>query len=129
MNAYKSQKKRQEKQTITELVEEAMEKYVEHADLIALMVLHNQFGFGSRRLKQFYSALAPMFARYKFYMADNDKTKFGEVDKRTGEVRERDDTWVLKRDLKEIGFDYDAVVAELLEEKKSDEYGTLLKGE
>ncbi len=118
MNAYKLQKKRQEEQTITQLVEDAMTKYVEHADLIALMVLHEEFGFGAERLKRFYAQIAPMFERYKFYMSDGDKTKFGEVYRKTGEVIERDDTWVLKRDLKEIGFDYDKIVDELVNEKK-----------
>lgn len=96
-----------------------MDKYVEHADMIALMVLYESFGFGAKRLKDFYSQLAPMFDRYKFYMADNDKTKFNSTDKVTGEPIIRDDTWVLKRDLKEIGFDFDEIVNELVAERKA----------
>ncbi len=122
MKAYSSYQKRKQREANEQFVLETMEKYIEHADLVVLMVLHDKFGFGKDRLERFFIEIAPMYEHYKRYMADNDKTRFGDVDRRTNKFVERDDTWKLKQDLKAVGFDYDAVVARLTvcEEGESD---------
>lgn len=108
MNAYKSYKKRERDKELYQIAMDNCDAYVEHMDLIVLDVLHTEFGFGAERLKRVYTEIEKRFNKYRQYMADNDNTKFNDG-------VERDDTWVLKRNLKEIGFDYDAIVAEAME--------------
>ena len=109
MNAYKAYKKRQAESERTKVIMENVDAYIEHMDLIMLSVLHTEFGFGASRLKRVYCALGKRFDEYRFYIGDTDKTCFNDD-------KERMDTWKLKEDLREIGFDYDEVVRELLNE-------------
>lgn len=46
MNAYKSYVKRQQKAETHRIIEEHANAYIEHMDLLMLMVLHKEFGFG-----------------------------------------------------------------------------------
>lgn len=112
MNAYKSYKNRQVNASRNRIIEEHADEYIEHMDLVILMVLHDEFGFGARRLERFYRCIDKMFREYKKYLSDKDKTSFFDKDKR----EERDDTWTLKRDLKKIGFDYDKIVEDIVNE-------------
>lgn len=112
MNAYKAYKNRQAKAETNRIIEEHSDGYIEHMDLVILKVLHDEFGFGAVRLERFYRLIDKMFNEYKKYLADNDKTSFFDKDKRG----ERDDTWKLKRDLREIGFDYDKIVEDIVNE-------------
>lgn len=108
MNAYKNYKKRERDAETYKIVMDNCDAYIEHMDLIILDILHTDFGFGAERLKRVYREIDRRFNEYRRYMADGDNTKFNDG-------VERDDTWKLKRDLREIGFDYDAIVAEILE--------------
>ena len=107
MNAYKNYKKRELDKTMYQIAMDNCDAYIEHMDLIILDVLHTEFGFGAERLKRVYREIERRFNEYRRYMADGDNTKFNDG-------IERDDTWALKRNLREIGFDYDAVVAEII---------------
>lgn len=109
MNAYKKYKQRQAEAQKNRVIMESIDAYVEHMDLIMLSVLHTDFGFGATRLKRVYRALDKRFEEYRFYMGDTDRTCFNDDE-------ERMDTWKLKRDLREIGFDYDEIVQEILNE-------------
>lgn len=72
-------------------------------DMVVMMVLHEEFGFGAERLKRFYSAIMPMSDRYKLYLSNQEPT-WG---KKTKDGHERMDLWAVKRDLMQIGIDYD----------------------
>lgn len=108
MNAYKNYKKRELDKAMYQVAMDNCDAYIEHMDLIILDVLHSEFGFGAERLKRVYREIDRRFNEYRRYMADGDNTKFNDG-------VERDDTWALKRNLRAIGFDYDAVVAEIVE--------------
>lgn len=109
MNVYKSYLERRRKAETDRIIEQHADEYIEHMDLCILMVLHDEFGFGAARLERFYRAIEPKFAEYKNrYTVKSDRTSFNGRD---GD--ERNDTWVLKRDLRAIGFDYDAIVEKI----------------
>ena len=72
-------------------------------DMLALMVLHEEFGFGAQRLKRYYNAIMDMDARYSVYRDGHDPD-WGKKDK---DGNTRLDIYKLKKDLLEIGFDYD----------------------
>lgn len=58
-------------------------------DALVLWVLHEQFGFGPKRLRQFYDSFAPAI---------------GELVERY-ELENSDEIWLCTRKLKEIGID------------------------
>lgn len=79
---------------------------VEHADLIVLSVLHSKYGFGAKRLKDFYREFMDTYDDYvrRYMTAEDIKAGFS--------GGERWDTIALKEHLAGIGFDYDKIVAE-----------------
>lgn len=86
----------------------------EHFDLITLMTLHRQFGFGAKRLTKFYREFTAMYEYYKHrYLTLEDSTVCGD----------RTDTYALKKRLKEIGFDYDAMCKTILAEDAKEKNG------
>lgn len=96
---------------------DVFEGMAEHYDLLWLWVLHRskRSRYGAKRLRETYRDLAKMYHEYKRrYMTSSDSTVYGD----------RMDTYVLKRHLKEIGFDYDkeceAILKEMEQEKKCD---------
>ncbi len=93
--------------------QEYLDEYIMRLDMVCLLVLHEEFGFGAERLKRYYRAICPMADRYARYN-DSREPDFG---KKTKEGFCRMELWKLKRDLHNIGFDYDAIVAE--EDEKS----------
>ena len=107
MNAYKNYKKRQTEAENAKLIHEVCDEFIEHMDLIVLSVLHTEYGFGAARLERFYREIEKRYKEYTRYIPDNEKVKFGSG-------QERMDTWVLKRDLKSAGFDYDKIVASII---------------
>lgn len=118
MNAFKNYKQRQVDKHSEELIKDMCDTYIEHADLIILMTLHLEFGFGAKRLKRFYDGINRTYRSYvKQYMTASDDTYFNRYDKHTGKKIDRQDTWVLKRDLKAIGFDFDEICNERMKEK------------
>lgn len=73
---------------------------VEHFDLLVLMTLHDEEPhFGAKRLRKFFRDFSYKYDEYKRrYLAADDSTVCGK----------RLDTEILKQQLKDIGFDYDA---------------------
>lgn len=107
MNAYS--KKRQKRIARAEAMEE-MTACAEHFDLIVLMTLHDEAPhFGAKRLKRFFRAFIRKYDEYKRrYLAADDSTVCGD----------REDTKQLKKQLKDIGFDYDAECEAYREEQR-----------
>lgn len=79
------------------LVEE-MEWLCEHCDLLTLVALHEEFGFGAERLKKLYAKMLTLHDDFKNKYISNDDTRLEEG---------RCDTYAMKQYLKRIGFDYD----------------------
>ena len=79
---------------------------IEYLDMLCLMVLHRVFGFGPARLRRYYDAIGDMDAYYKRYNS-NQEPIFG---KKSKNGMTRMNLWKLKKDLLEIGVDYDAMV-------------------
>ncbi len=94
-----------------------MRERVQYLDMLALMVLHDEFGFGAERLKRYYRAICDKGQEYARFRDPSDPD-WGKKDKRgVGRV----DVWKLKADLMAIGFDYDAMVDESLERNDEEE--------
>lgn len=101
MNAY--DRKAQDAKNRSFIMEEAR-TLMEHADLLSLSTLHDLDGFGRIRLERFYRGFQDTYEDYKRrYLTARDSRVCGE----------RIDTGVLKNHLYQIGFDYDALAAEL----------------
>lgn len=86
-----------------------MDEKVQYYDMLALMVLHREFGFGAERLKRYYRAIYALSEEYRRRFEDPAAPAWGKKD-RHGHGRL--ELWKLKRELAEIGFDYDAMAAE-----------------
>lgn len=84
----------------------------EHFDLVVLMTLHDEAPyFGAKRLKRFFRAFTRKYYEYKRrYLAADDSTVCGG----------RLDTEMMKQQLKDIGFDYDAECEAFREELKEE---------
>lgn len=88
--------------------QEYLEERIQYLDMIALLTLHFTFGFGAERLKRYYRAIMDTADYYRRY--DNPKEPdWGKKD-RFGFGKTV--MWKLKKDLMDIGFDYDAMVNE-----------------
>ena len=98
MKSYGQAAKRRQ---IKNAVRTEMEKYAEHYDLCLLWMMHTKLGFGAKRLKEAFDAFIEIYYEFKrrYYDEDDIKT-FGS----------RSDSYVIKEELKKIGFDYDAYV-------------------
>jgi len=81
---------------------------VEYLDMLCLMALHEAFGFGPVRLARYYNAIVEMDEYYRNYNGDKEPL-FG---RKTKDGKGRMDLWAVKRDLADIGVDYDALVEE-----------------
>ena len=88
---------------------------VEYLDMICMMALHEVYGFGPVRLARYYNAIVEMDEHYKKYNG-SDEPLFGRRGKKDGMPRM--DLLKVKADLKSIGVDYDALVAEGEAEKE-----------
>lgn len=81
-----------------------IEWLAEHCDLLTLIALHEEFGFGADRLKRAFRKVITLHDEFKKkYMAADD----------TVTAKGRCDTYAMKQYLKRIGFDYDAECEEL----------------
>jgi len=95
-----------QRRQIKEVVREEILKQAEHYDLCVLITLHTEFGFGAKRLKQFYAGFSATYRAFKERYFDKDDIKiFGE----------RGDAYELKKALYNIGFDYDKEVKRMIE--------------
>ena len=90
-------KKGKERQIKRILVDET-DWLFQHCDLLMLIALHEEFGFGAERLRRFYSKIGTLHDEFKrkYMTAEDETTTDG-----------RCDTYVMKQYLKRIGFDYD----------------------
>ena len=83
---------------IRKTIVDEIEWLSEHCDLITLIVLHEEFGFGAERLKRAFRKTLTLHNEFKAkYMAADD----------TVTTKGRCDTYAMKEYLKRIGFDYD----------------------
>lgn len=89
------------------LVDE-MEWVAEHCDLLTLVTLHEEYGFGAERLRKLYRKIGVLHDEFKNKYIASDDTVLGEG---------RCDTYALKNYLKRIGFDYDKECEILLSER------------
>lgn len=87
---------------------ETHQERIEYLDMICLMALHREFGFGPARLRRYYDAISAMDKYYKRYNSRQEPI-FG---KKTKDGHQRMDLCKVKKDLLDIGFDYDRVVEE-----------------
>ena len=92
---------------------EYVEERIEYLDMLALMVLHTEFGFGADRLRRYYRKIMEISDDYKRRYADPNGPAWGKKDK-MGSTRL--ELGKLKKDLMDIGFDYDAMVNEGVEQ-------------
>lgn len=90
--------KNAKKRLVRQKVAEECDVFIEHCDLIYLMVLHKQSGFGAVRLRRHFHEFVRMYGEYKrrYTQADDLET-----------LGIRCDTLALKEQLAAIGFDYD----------------------
>lgn len=87
---------------------EYVEERIIYFDMLALLVLHEVFGFGAERLRRYYRAIDELDRHYHRYEAAGEPV-FGKKDKRG---MSKTVLWAMKRDLKSIGFDYDKETAD-----------------
>ncbi|MCR4905165.1 MAG: hypothetical protein K6A33_03715 [Clostridiales bacterium] len=89
-----------------------LNEYIMKLDMLALLVLNREFGFGPRRLRKYYRAIYDWEQYYaKFRDGDPGYGKKSK-DGKTGM-----ELWKLKKDLYDIGFDYDAEVRDAEEDE------------
>lgn len=104
-------KKGRERQIKRVIVEE-IEWLCEHCDLLTLIALHEEFGFGAKRLRKIYRRSGILHDEFKNkYMAADD----------TVTTKGRVDTYAMKQYLKRIGFDFDKECEILLSEIDGEE--------
>lgn len=87
---------------------DAHHQRIEYLDMICLMALHEEFGFGAVRLRRYYDAISRMNDHYLKYNGSAEPL-FG---RRSKDGMTRMDHWAVKRDLMNLGFDYDKIVEE-----------------
>ena len=96
--------KKGRERVIKKTIVEEIEWLSEHCDLLTLITLHEEFGFGADRLKRAFRKTVTLHDEFKKkYMAADD----------TVTARGRCDTYAMKEYLKRIGFDYDKECEEL----------------
>lgn len=106
MNSFGQAAKRRQ---IKNAVRDEMHQYAEHFDLCMLMTVRRMFGCGAKRLREFYEEFSETYDEFKRRYYDKDDMKvFGS----------RSDTYMLKEKLLASGFDYDAEVKRLSEQKE-----------
>lgn len=90
--------KKGRERVIKKTIVEEIEWLSEHCDLLTLISLHEEFGFGADRLKRAFRKTVTLHDEFKKkYMAADD----------TVTAKGRCDTYAMKDYLKRIGFDYD----------------------
>lgn len=90
--------KKGRERVIKKTIVEEIEWLSEHCDLLTLITLHEEFGFGADRLKRAFRKTVTLHDEFKKkYMAADD----------TVTAKGRCDTYAMKEYLKRIGFDYD----------------------
>lgn len=115
MNALKKYKERQVREHARKIVNDNLDNFIEHMDLLILYTLYVKFGFGPKRLMRFYDAICENYKYFRDrFVKPGDENRFYGPEKRM-------DTDALKYYLREIGFDYDAVCAAKIKEEEAHE--------
>ena len=83
--------------------ENEMNEFLAYHEMIFLLALHNTFGFGQKRMRRVIQSLKDTHNHYLIYL-DHRDPKFGS---RTKDGMERTDLWTAKRDLRQLGYDWD----------------------
>ena len=110
MNAYRNYKKNQGLAKARAILDDNMDNFIEHMDLLILYALHKEFGFGAVRLERFFMCISDYYEAFRRqFVKPGDDNRFWQKGGRM-------DTYALKYYLKEIGFDYDAVCEKKLKE-------------
>lgn len=117
MNALKKYKERQYRDKAREIVNENMDNFIEHMDLLIMYVLHNELDLDAVGLERIFMCISDYYEAFRSqFVKPGDDNRFWQKGGRM-------DTYALKYYLKEIGFNYDAVCEKKLkenEEKKED---------
>lgn len=97
--------KKGRERVIKKSIVEEIEWLSEHCDLLTLISLHEEFGFGADRLRRAFRKTVTLHDEFKkkYMAADDTVTADG-----------RCDTYAMKEYLKRIGFDYDKECEKLL---------------
>lgn len=115
MNAMKKYKERQFQAVARKAVNDNLDGFIEHMDLLILWVLHCEFGFGEKRLRHFFTVISEYYTAFRDrFIQPGDEYRFYSQEGRM-------DTFALKHRLKEIGFDYDAECEKAEAAKKESE--------
>lgn len=78
----------------------SVEEHIKFVDMLAMMVLHNKFGFGRERIGQYYREMYHLSRHYKRYNGDREP-KFGRKE-------ERSDIYMIAKDFREtFGIEYE----------------------
>lgn len=92
-------------------VSDEVMKNAEIYDLALLWTLHEKCGYGAVRLRRFYADFVETYqVMRERYFCKGDEEIFGS----------RTDAYVIKRMLKDIGFDYDKEVKELADDARKE---------
>ena len=97
--------KKGRERVIKKTIVEEIEWLCEHCDLLTLIALHEEFGFGAERLRRMYRKVGILHDEFKRkYMTAEDESA----------TTNRCDTYAMKVYLKRIGFDFDEECEKLL---------------
>lgn len=104
MNALKKYNERRQEAHARKIVNDNLDSFIEHMDLLTLYVLYAEFGFRDKRLHRFFDAIVEYYKYFRDrFIKPGDEYRFWSPDGRM-------DTFAIKSKLKEAGFDYDAAV-------------------
>lgn len=101
MNAYKTHKENKSLEVARKLIDENMERYVEHVELLFLYIMYNEYG---HTIEDLYHTVEVFSEYYEYFrnrfVLNGDDPRFYAKEKRM-------DTEAIRYMLKEAGFDYD----------------------
>lgn len=101
MNAYRNYKKNQGLAKAREILDDNMDRYIEHVELLFLYIMNVEFKHKPKDLYKFVDVFHEyLFHFRKRFVLDGDDTRLYGKEKRM-------DVFALREILKEIGFDYD----------------------
>jgi hypothetical protein len=103
--------KKGKERLLKKTIMEEIEWLSEHFDLLTLIALHEEFGFGADRLRRAYHKVGSLHDEFKNKYMVADDTLF---------CKNRCDTKAMKKYLMQIGFDYDAECDKAAEQMKGE---------
>lgn len=101
MNAYKTHKNQKSLEVARKLIDENMERYVEHVELLFLYIMYNEYGHTTEDLYHTVEVFSEYYEYFRNrFVLNGDDLRFYAKEKRM-------DTEAIRYMLKEAGFDYD----------------------